>query len=673
MGKDNIQSPASPLCNFRKPPATEVGLRADRGCTNIFFTILFLLFWGLMGYVAFVAYQLGDLDRLRYGVDYLGHTCSKDNPDVVYHESDPAPWRERVNLWYPLTFTPEEGFIVSRALKLGVCVKSCPNVSDSIFSPNVVVPYTDANSNVSYPPYRVLFNSRLQFNRCVPNIVDFECGQLPSGWQDKCRSARNSTSIGATTVYGLLEDGFNELAYNWWVILSCAGIAVVVCFIWLFCLRRLVKPMVVISLLMILAIGAAVAYLLILKSQRLKETAPQDDTHKWYFYGAIAMGVVIFLYLCVVAFLFRDIMLACDIIEEASKIPIKIPTMVLVPPVLVLFMIPFVIFGLFTAAHIYTAAKTINHELPIPNFDFNPTNTSANGNQTLIQMREYTFENWRVYAHLYNLFMFLWTVGFIHAIGYMTFAFCAVFWYWSNPGDDKQPQAGPCKAAGLTLRYHLGTLALGSMIIAIIQVLRVIMRILEDRMQQVSKKVDVARVLVRCAECCLACFERVVKFVNKNAYVITAMTGESFLPAARHGTNLLLGNVLSVGAVSIISEYVMVMGKIIITAGVVGCGYGILQRAERDDGFSNGLLVLVVIGVFAYFIACVFIHVLSACIDTVLLSYCYDLEQGNGADKPHYFPSDLRKHVDGAAERLSEHKRRKQKEAAGDIEVPLRH
>ena len=116
---------------------------------------------------------------------------------------------------------------------------------------------------------------------------------------------------------------------------------------------------------------------------------------------------------------------------------------------------------------------------------------------------------------------------------------------------------------------------------------------------------------------------------------------EPFLTSARHALSLLMGNALSVGAVTIISEYVMLFGKVLITASALGIAYAILtsQIALSSAGL---ILMLVFIGIIAYCVASVFISVFGVCIDTVLLSYCYDLEQNAGtADRPFFFPEEL--------------------------------
>lgn len=620
------------MSEFKRLPASDVGLRAPRGCTNLCGVVFFAAFWALMIFIGITSYRLGDLDRLIYGVDYLGNVCGKGSPGDLMN-LDGVPWSSRTSLWYPVTFDPAtQSFQIIEARKMGVCVAQCPTTLEAV---NVYYP-SGSSPPTPYGFYVSLFDSDSKFNRCVPDLKSFFCQDVTN-----CKNQSNFVTANIGELYDGLTEGFNGLAKGWWILLVCAIIAIVVCFVWMFVLRRLVKPMVVLTMTILVVVLGAGGYVL------YHMHTEGGSSSNYYLGGAIAAWVVDFLLLCVILFVRKDVMIACDIIEEAAKIPTSLPTMMLVPPVASVLMLPFAFFFLFTSATIYTAANTINVTASVPIFN-DPNSTSPNG-YAGFESKEYAVENWRIYAEIYNLLMFLWSVGFVNAIAYMIVAFCAVFWYWSNPGDDKKPEAGTCTAAGLTIKNHLGTLAIGSFIVAVLQVLRILLSLLEKRLQAYAGKSDAVKCCLYCAECLLACFHRVVKFINKNAYIMTAMTGEPFLDAARHALHLLLGNALSVAAISVIGEWICLFGKVLITAITLVICYFMAGGTDSDH---NVVLLMVVVGLSTYFITCVFINVFHVCIDTVLLSYCYDLSEHDGGSKPYYFPSDLAKHVERARERM---------------------
>lgn len=638
--------------DFKRLAASDVGLRAPRGCTNVCGLILFVLMWGLMGYVAFVGYHMGDIRRLIYGTDYLGNICGKGDADVYINGAKVTDWSSRSQLWYPVTFDfATNQFQLTEARKLGVCVAQCPGqgaLVERYLPPNTTVTLSDF--------YYSLFQSTAKFNRCVPDLSTFLCGG-----NNTCNSLKDTVTATIGDVYDGLAQGFNSLQAGWWILLVCSVIAIVVCFAWMFILRRLVKPMVVVTMIILVVVLAVGGYLLYYISGK---SSTDEANKRYYLGGAIAMWIVDFILICIMLFVRKDVMIACDIIEEASKIPTSMPTMMLVPLVSTLMLLPFAFFFLFTSASIYTAASTLNVTAVAPQFNGGGNNTVAG--YVSLDTKEYKVENWRVYAEVYNLLIFLWSVGFVNAIGYMTLAFCAVFWYWSNPGDDKKPEAGACTGFGLTVKNHLGNLAIGSLIVAIIQVLRVMLTLMEKKLEAYAGKSDAVKCCLYCAECLLACFNRIVKFINKNSYIMTAMTGEGFLDAAKHALDLLMANVLSVAAISIIGEWVCMFGKVLITSVVLVICY---FMAGGSTGDKNVILLMVVVGLTTYFITCVFINVFHVCIDTVLLCYCYDLREHDGQSKPYYFPSDLAKHVDRARERMAA---KQKSEAVNQMDAPLK-
>ena len=79
------------------------------------------------------------------------------------------------------------------------------------------------------------------------------------------------------------------------------------------------------------------------------------------------------------------------------------------------------------------------------------------------------------------------------------------------------------------LRYHLGTAAFGSLIIALIQLIRIILTYVQHIVKKYEKKgctgskalVAVLKAVLCCLQCCMACFERFMKFININAYIET--------------------------------------------------------------------------------------------------------------------------------------------------------
>lgn len=86
--------------------------------------------------------------------------------------------------------------------------------------------------------------------------------------------------------------------------------------------------------------------------------------------------------------------------------------------------------------------------------------------------------------------------------------------------------------------------------------------------------------LLRCLSCYLDCFERFIRFLNKNAYTLTAMTGSNFCESAKDAFSLIFRNALRFSLVGGIGELFVVLGKLFIALATAVIGYVILIKFD---------------------------------------------------------------------------------------------
>lgn len=142
-----------------------------------------------------------------------------------------------------------------------------------------------------------------------------------------------------------------------------------------------------------------------------------------------------------------------------------------------------------------------------------------------------------------NIVGFFWTVFFISAFGEMVLAMTFATWYWSFRKSNV-PFFTLTLGLYRTVRYHLGTLAFGSLIITICRIIRLLLEYLDQKL----KKYDnvVTRSILCCMKCFFWCLEKFLKFLNKNAYIMCAIHGKNFCGSAKDAFNLLMRNFLRV-------------------------------------------------------------------------------------------------------------------------------
>uniref|UniRef100_A0A8C4LL88 Choline transporter-like protein n=1 Tax=Equus asinus asinus TaxID=83772 RepID=A0A8C4LL88_EQUAS len=244
-----------------------------------------------------------------------------------------------------------------------------------------------------------------------------------------------------------------------------------------------------------------------------------------------------------------------------------------------------------------------------------------------------------------NLFIFLWLINFVIALGQCTLAGAFASYYWALKKPDDIPPHPLFTAFGRAIRYHTGSLAFGSLILATIQMVRLVLQYLDNRLKDAQS--NISRFLQCCLKCCFWCLEHVVKFLNRHAYVMIAIYGQNFCRSARDAFNLLMRNVLKVAVMDRVTEFVLTLGKILV-AGCIGI-LAFLLFTERIPMIVEGPtslnyywvpLLTVIIG--SYLIAHGFFSVYAMCIDTIFICFCEDLERNDGsAEKPYFIAPTL--------------------------------
>jgi choline transporter-like protein 2/4/5 len=87
------------------------------------------------------------------------------------------------------------------------------------------------------------------------------------------------------------------------------------------------------------------------------------------------------------------------------------------------------------------------------------------------------------------------------------------------------------KAFYRTIRYHLGSVCVGGFLLAVVRMIRVIMWSIKKQAQGI-KKVPFMGFAFYCADCCLRCLEGIVKYINRQAYIMIAIDGKGFCCSA---------------------------------------------------------------------------------------------------------------------------------------------
>uniref|UniRef100_A0AAY4AXL5 Choline transporter-like protein n=1 Tax=Denticeps clupeoides TaxID=299321 RepID=A0AAY4AXL5_9TELE len=227
---------------------------------------------------------------------------------------------------------------------------------------------------------------------------------------------------------------------------------------------------------------------------------------------------------------------------------------------------------------------------------------------------------------LSNLLVFLWLVNFTIALGQCTLAGAFATYYWAQKKPADIPICPVFSSFARALRYHVGSLAFGSLILAVVQVVRIVLEYLDQKLKGAQNAA--ARFLLCCLKCCFWCLERFIRFINRNAYIMIAIYGTNFCTSAREAFYLVSRRA---------DSRECVIGFFFFTHKIP-----IVQEEVPVLHFYWVPVLTVIFG--SYLIAHGFFSVYAMCVDTLFLCFCEDLERHDGTPaKPFLMSPDLQK------------------------------
>ena len=137
-----------------------------------------------------------------------------------------------------------------------------------------------------------------------------------------------------------------------------------------------------------------------------------------------------------------------------------------------------------------------------------------------------------------------------------------------------------------------------------------------------------------CLECCLKCIHKFLEYINKHAYIMIAIKGDSFCTAAWEGFALNIRNLGRFSVLTLLGKLFSNIGALFITtaSGIIGYFvveyYGFLKE-EIDSAFLP-VFCMVIIGLI---IGLVCMNVFGMSADTLLYCFLIDEEINKGLPK----------------------------------------
>jgi len=711
-----------------------------RSCTDPLCLLLFLAFLGGWGFVAYMGFMGGDIQKVIHPTDSEGNICGA--PGTLLEDRP-------LLLMFDLTQCLNPAVLVTGCTTEHVCVEKCPQEN---FSPLAEAKKTEkfgtsvGMSQQEIKDRMMPFCKPVDFgDRDVKTLVDEEIcppwylkssdllGRcFPTGvtvsssnQSQEVVVPRTETKNDVDVTKGVVDQAlyrlgaflnvrqfgeriFSDLTETYWMIgLALIG-SCILSFIWIVLMRFLACVMVWTSILLVfLGVGGLLGY----SSYRLYfvwisndpealknifqlNWTPEivDDFFKqrdtWLAF-TIILGIIFLVIVLLFIFLRQRILIAIALIEEGSRAVGQMFSALFFP--IIPFLCHVVVVGWFLVIALYlsswgeqeyrvtfkdgAAPDCSSHpECLLPsnsssvdlltgpdasspslsshyenNSTCTPKDFSACANVchgAKCSFIKYSRNKDYSWMQFINVFGLLWGLSFTSAFAELVLAGVFSQWYWTLNKSTDIPNCTLGTSIWNALVFHLGTVAFGSLVIAIIRMIRVVLEYIERKCNKFNN--DLTKCLLCVCQCCLKLLEKFMRFINRNAYIVTAIKSTNFCRSARDAFNLIMRNLVRVVVLDSVVDFLLFLGKVVIVlASGVGSYFvfsGQIPEIKDDIPSLNYFftpIVFIVIG--SYLISSAFFSVYSMAVDTLFLCFLEDLERNDGSvEKPYYMRKKLK-------------------------------
>lgn len=607
------------------------GPRRDRSITDCLFCLIMIAFWGGTIAVFSWAFASGNPYLLTQTYDFKGTPCGLSSNGTSSYP-------------YTYFYNPVQNFTNV------VCLSSCPTwangtsgpVSLPCYSPqptynllinsctsNFTVDINTFSANSSFystVPF-LIYNTTTLFNRfCIPSASNL----LASG----LASLQNITAV--TQAATKTQQYLSDVTACWKYFLIIGAIAMGLALIMLIFIRCCAGLMVWLTLIFFIGSVFGLAVICGVESSTLSNVANNQVQTNNSFASLTSSdfyALEIFFYvlgsICVVIILFSipTIMITIAVIKSTAMFVYSNLTVLFVPLFTGIVVAGYIVFWIVIFLYIFSVG----------------TYTQAS-NSPFANVKWNTNVQWLMVYHVLSL---LWNVAFFNYYGVFVIACTCCLWYFNSEFSGGSFFSFPViTSAWWGIRYHLGSIALGSFILMLFWSIQLVLGYLAAYIEGLKKNGIESKILdlfIKCLMCYVACFTRVIEFISELGYAQIAITSKNFCTSCMEAFKLLVSNPMKFGVVSFVGTTFVFIGNLFVAATCGVLGWLLITYDKTLIQSLNETIIptffFIVIG---YFVATIFFSVFGTSANTVLLCFFYDKELASKSGRPPNAPEPMR-------------------------------
>ncbi|KAM6584516.1 hypothetical protein CsatB_011518 [Cannabis sativa] len=646
----------------------------NRKCRDIVFLVIFISFWVAMIVNSSFGFNKGNPLRLTYGLDYKGNVCGDKHAKPGLHQLELKYWLNPNQVYQ--SGLKDSDFELTNART--ICLLDCPIPSDDAL--NWVCDYPEGDIRLSmndwidrnYDYFEFLTpemrNSSLQLQGpCYPIIfpsvnVYWSCQFIARSsnmsmrhWQQMGGVRINEDIVIDKSIHrsinsqsSVLKRYMADIGKSWPVLIVCGAILpLFLSVIWLLMIRHFVAamPWITVVLFNILIISVTMFYYL--KAGWIGNDAitPIIGPHDPYVHVSARelnqlRGVTVLMtFVMVVAVLtsiaiVRRILMATSVLKVAAKVIGEVQALIIFPVIPYAILAIFYMFWFSAAFHLFSSGEVLQNNCNSNCCAYDLVSRKVNCDRCCGYSIHYTPHIG--VAILFHLFGGYWATQFFIACSSTVIAGSVASYYWARGETSPEiPFLPVFSSMKRLIRYGLGSVALGSLILSFVESIRFMLESIRRKLKVAGTSPDnwFGRVAFHISKFCLRCIDWTIRSVNRNAYIMIAITGKSFCKSSSIATDLIINNILRIGRVNVIGDVILFLGKLCVSLSSALFSFLMLDTHKyrsSHNKISSPLFPVLVCWGLGYVVATLFFAVVEMSIDTIILSFCQDSEEHQG-------------------------------------------
>lgn len=218
----------------------------------------------------------------------------------------------------------------------------------------------------------------------------------------------------------------------------------------------------------------------------------------------------------------------------------------------------------------------------------------------------------QILTYVWYADLIFWGFFLYYCMTFLIASACA-YWYY-------QSQNNSVLRGINNIKYHLGSICFGAIVITIITILRIL--------AQSKKGNGPARIVAALAACILSCIEDLIKVLNNYSIIVMAVTGENYVDSAKSTISLIFDNLSLFIILDYFSNFYNLFTTFFIGLVPAFIGAGIIYKTYDPQTDPQILTYAIWGGIIIFLLSIVIssivIGMMIQALSCIYVFYCFD-------------------------------------------------